>query len=171
MVGGVGKSTPPPRSAPRWRRPGRRSQWSISMSACANLDLLMGASRRGVFDLRRPERREAFASPHPRQTGRNAVAPAGLADRDKGALTEQGVAGVIKELCGKFDWVICDSPAGIERGATLAMRFADIDRTNREVASVRDSDRVMGLLDPKTEKAEKGQRVHPDYALRRTMSQ
>jgi septum site-determining protein MinD len=90
------------------------------MSACANLDLLMGASRRGVFDLRRPERREAFASPHPRQTARNAVAPAGLADRDKGALTEQGVAGVIKELCGKFDWVICDSPAGIERGATLA---------------------------------------------------
>src|SRR3981081_2594970 len=125
MGRGVGKSTPPPRSAPRWRRPGRRSQWSISMSACANLDLLMGASRRGVFDLRRPERREAFASPHPRQTGRNAVAPAGLADRDKGALTEQGGAGVIKELCGKFDWVICDSPAGIERGATLAMRFAD----------------------------------------------
>src|SRR3981081_3091714 len=169
MGRGVGKSTPPPRSAPRWRRPGRRSQWSISMSACANLDLLMGASRRGVFDLRRPERREAFASPHPRQPGRHAGAPAGLADRDKAALTEQGVAGVIKELCGKFDWVICDSPAGIERGATLAMRFADVAVivTNPEVSSVRDSDRMIGLLDSKTEKAEKGQRIEKHILITR----
>jgi septum site-determining protein MinD len=61
-------------------------------------------------------------------------------------------------LRNKFDWVICDSPAGIERGATLAMRFADtaVIVTNPEVSPVRDSDRVMGLLDPKTEKAEKG---------------
>jgi septum site-determining protein MinD len=81
--------------------------------------------------------------------------------RDKDALTEQGVADVIKELRAKFDWVICDSPAGIERGATLAMRFADaaVIVTNPEVSSVRDSDRIIGLLDSKTERAEKGQRV------------
>src|SRR5262249_56165589 len=81
--------------------------------------------------------------------------------RGKDALTEEGVASVIQELRGKFDWVICDSPAGIERGATLAMRFADVAVivTNPEVSSVRDSDRMIGLLDSKTEKAEKGQRT------------
>jgi septum site-determining protein MinD len=65
--------------------------------------------------------------------------------------------------------VICDSPAGIERGATLAMRFADtaVIVTNPEVSSVRDSDRVMGLLDPKTEKAEKGQRVEKHILITR----
>jgi septum site-determining protein MinD len=68
---------------------------------------------------------------------------------------------VIKDLRAKFDWVICDSPAGIERGATLAMRFADaaVIVTNPEVSSVRDSDRMIGLLDSKTERAEKGQRI------------
>jgi septum site-determining protein MinD len=68
---------------------------------------------------------------------------------------------VIAELRSKFDWIICDSPAGIERGATLAMRYADtaIVVTNPEVSSVRDSDRIIGLLDSKTEKAERGECV------------
>ena len=72
-----------------------------------------------------------------------------------------GVARVIAELRTKFDWIICDSPAGIERGATLAMRNADaaIIVTNPEVSSVRDSDRIIGLLDSKTAKAERGERV------------
>jgi septum site-determining protein MinD len=89
--------------------------------------------------------------------------------RDKDALTEQGVASVIKELRGKFDWVICDSPAGIERGATLAMRFADaaVIVTNPEVSSVRDSDRIIGLLDSKTEKAERGQRLEKHILITR----
>jgi septum site-determining protein MinD len=89
--------------------------------------------------------------------------------RDKDALTEQGVADVIKELRGKFDWVICDSPAGIERGATLAMRFADaaVIVTNPEVSSVRDSDRIIGLLDSKTERAEKGQRIEKHILITR----
>jgi len=83
--------------------------------------------------------------------------------RDKDALTEEGVANVISELRTQFDWIICDSPAGIERGATLAMRYADIAVivivTNPEVSSVRDSDRIIGMLDAKTEKAEKGERI------------
>jgi len=89
--------------------------------------------------------------------------------RDKDALTEEGVASVIQELRGKFDWVICDSPAGIERGATLAMRFADVAVivTNPEVSSVRDSDRMIGLLDSKTEKAEKGQRIDKHVLITR----
>src|ERR1700751_2304611 len=79
--------------------------------------------------------------------------------RDKDALTEEGVAKIIADLRTRFDWIICDSPAGIERGATLAMRYADtaIIVTNPEVSSVRDSDRIIGLLDSKTEKAERGE--------------
>ena len=89
--------------------------------------------------------------------------------RDKDALTEEGVAKVIAELRPKFDWVICDSPAGIERGATLAMRHADaaIIVTNPEVSSVRDADRIIGLLDSKTEKAERGERVDKHLLITR----
>jgi septum site-determining protein MinD len=89
--------------------------------------------------------------------------------RDKDALTEEGVARVMEELKEKFDWVICDSPAGIERGATLAMRHAEIAVvvTNPEVSSVRDSDRIIGLLDSKTLLAEKGERVQKHLLLTR----
>ena len=76
---------------------------------------------------------------------------------------------MITDLRAKFDWVICDSPAGIERGATLAMRFADAAMivTNPEVSSVRDSDRMIGLLDSKTERAEKGQRIEKHILITR----
>jgi septum site-determining protein MinD len=89
--------------------------------------------------------------------------------RDKDALTEEGVRRVIAELRGKFDWVICDSPAGIERGAQLAMRHADaaVIVTNPEVSSVRDSDRIIGMLDSKTEKAEKGERIDKHLLITR----
>src|SRR6266498_3097347 len=89
--------------------------------------------------------------------------------RDKDALTEDGVARVIRDLRPKFDWVICDSPAGIERGATLAMLHADgaVVVTNPEVSSVRDSGRIIGLLDAKTEKAEKGERIEKHLLLTR----
>ena len=73
------------------------------------------------------------------------------------------------EMRERFDWVICDSPAGIERGATLAMRHADLAVvvTNPEVSSVRDSDRIIGLLDSKTAKAEKGERIDKHLLLTR----
>ena len=76
---------------------------------------------------------------------------------------------MLAELREKFDWVICDSPAGIERGATLAMRHADLAVvvTNPEVSSVRDSDRIIGLLDSKTEKAERGERMEKHLLLTR----
>jgi septum site-determining protein MinD len=81
--------------------------------------------------------------------------------RDKDALTVEGVDKVIAELKEKFDWVICDSPAGIERGALLAMRNAELAVvvTNPEVSSVRDSDRIIGMLDSKTLRAERGERI------------
>jgi septum site-determining protein MinD len=89
--------------------------------------------------------------------------------RDKDALTGEGVGRIIGELRGKFDWVICDSPAGIERGATLAMRYADeaVIVTNPEVSSVRDSDRIIGMLDAKTVKAEKGEQVKKHLLITR----
>ena len=76
---------------------------------------------------------------------------------------------MIADLRRKFDWVICDSPAGIERGATLAMRHADIAIVvaNPEVSSVRDSDRIIGLLDAKTVKAEKGERIEKHLLIAR----
>jgi septum site-determining protein MinD len=89
--------------------------------------------------------------------------------RDKDALTEKGVERVIAELKEKFDWVICDSPAGIERGAILAMRYADaaVIVTNPEVSSVRDSDRIIGMLDSRTVRAEKGERIEKHLLITR----
>ncbi len=136
-----------------------------------NLDLVMGAERRVVFDLINVVQGVAKlpqALIRDKRIEKLWLLPASQT-RDKDALTEQGVAGVIRDLRAKFDWVICDSPAGIERGATLAMRFADtaIILTNPEVSSVRDSDRIIGLLDSKTEKAEKGQRVDKHILITR----
>ena len=89
--------------------------------------------------------------------------------RDKDNLTSEGVEIVMNELRETFDWIICDSPAGIERGATLAMRHADVAVvvTNPEVSSVRDSDRIIGLLDAKTAKAERGERMEKHLLLTR----
>jgi septum site-determining protein MinD len=136
-----------------------------------NLDLVMGAERRVVFDLINVVQGIAKLSQaliRDKRIETLWLLPASQT-RDKDALTEEGVARVIKELRAKFDWVICDSPAGIERGATLAMRFADaaVIVTNPEVSSVRDSDRMIGLLDSKTEKAEKGQRIEKHILITR----
>lgn len=128
-----------------------------------NLDLVMGAERRVVFDLINVIQ---GAAKLPQALIRDKrletlwLLPASQT-RDKDALTEAGVQKVIAELRKRFSYVICDSPAGIERGAILAMRHADaaIIVTNPEISSVRDSDRIIGMLDSKTEKAEKGERI------------
>ena len=126
-----------------------------------NLDLVMGAERRVVFDLINVVHGVAKLSQaliRDKRVDKLWLLPASQT-RDKDALTEQGVATVISELRTRFDWILCDSPAGIERGAILAMRHADaaVIVTNPEVSSVRDSDRIIGMLDSKTEKAEKGE--------------
>src|SRR3984893_657463 len=136
-----------------------------------NLDLVMGAERRVVFDLinvingvaKLPQ-----ALIRDKRLENLFLLPASQT-RDKDALTEDGVAKIIAELRTKFDWIICDSPAGIERGATLAMRYADsaIVVTNPEVSSVRDSDRIIGMLDSKTVKAEKGEQVQKHLLITR----
>ena len=136
-----------------------------------NLDLVMGAERRVVFDLINVVQGVAKlpqALIRDKRVDSLWLLPASQT-RDKEALTEEGVERVVADLRAKFDWVICDSPAGIERGATLAMRFADtaVVVTNPEVSSVRDSDRIIGLLDSKTEKAEKGQRIDKHILMTR----
>jgi len=136
-----------------------------------NLDLVMGAERRVVYDLInvvQGDAKLAQALIRDKRVPTLSLLPASQT-RDKDALTDEGVARVIAELKEKFDWVICDSPAGIERGATLAMRHADVAIvvTNPEVSSVRDSDRMIGLLDSKTEKAEKGERVQKHLLITR----
>src|ERR1700751_5487140 len=136
-----------------------------------NLDLVMGAERRVVFDLINVVQGGAKlpqALIRDKRVETLWLLPASQT-RDKDALTEEGVGRVITELRAKFDWVICDSPAGIERGATLAMRFADVAVivANSEVSSVRDSDRIIGLLDSKTVKAEKGERMEKHLLITR----
>jgi septum site-determining protein MinD len=136
-----------------------------------NLDLMMGAERRVVFDLInvvQGDAKLAQALIRDKRLENLALLPASQT-RDKEALTPEGVARVIAELRDKFEWIICDSPAGIERGATMAMRHADaaVIVTNAEVSSVRDSDRIIGLLDSKTEKAERGQKIPKHLLLTR----
>src|SRR5918993_1320132 len=115
---------------------------------------VMGAERRVVFDFINVVQGDAKlqqALIRDKRLETLCLLPASQT-RDKDALTEAGVAKVLEELREQFDWVICDSPAGIERGAALAMRHAEVAVvvTNPEVSSVRDSDRIIGLLDSKT---------------------
>jgi septum site-determining protein MinD len=136
-----------------------------------NLDLVMGAERRVVFDLINVVQGVAKlpqALIRDKRLENLYLLPASQT-RDKDALTDDGVGRVINEMRERFDWVICDSPAGIERGATLAMRYADsaVIVCNPEVSSVRDSDRIIGLLDSKTVKAEKGERIDKHLLITR----
>ena len=136
-----------------------------------NLDLVLGAERRVVFDLINVVQGVAKLSQaliRDKRLDNLWLLPASQT-RDKDALTDEGVSSVIADLRTKFDWILCDSPAGIERGATLAMRYADeaVIVTNPEVSSVRDSDRIIGMLDSKTVKSEKGERVEKHVLITR----
>ncbi len=121
-----------------------------------NLDLIMGCERRVVYDFVNVINNEARlqqALIRDKISENLYILPASQT-RDKDALSDEGVARVIDELSQEFDYIICDSPAGIERGAILAMYHADeaIIVTNPEISSVRDSDRIIGMLDSKTKK-------------------
>jgi septum site-determining protein MinD len=136
-----------------------------------NLDLVMGAERRVVYDLVNVVQGDAKlpqALIRDKRVETLFLLPASQT-RDKDALTEEGVGRVIDDLREKFDWIVCDSPAGIDKGATLAMRFADLAVvvTNPEVSSVRDSDRIIGMLDSKTRRAERGDTLDKHLLLTR----
>jgi septum site-determining protein MinD len=136
-----------------------------------NLDLVMGAERRVVFDLINVVQGVAKLSQaliRDKRLENLWLLPASQT-RDKDALTDEGVGSIIADLRTKFDWILCDSPAGIERGALLAMRFADqaVVVTNPEISSVRDSDRIIGLLDSKTLRAERGELIEKQLLVTR----
>lgn len=169
--GGVGKTTSTAALGAALAQTGQKVAVVDFDVGLRNLDLVMGAERRVVFDLINVVQGIAKLSQaliRDKRLETLWLLPASQT-RDKDALTEEGVGNVINEMRGKFDWVICDSPAGIERGATLAMRFADtaIIVTNPEVSSVRDSDRIIGILDAKTVKAERGERVDKHLLISR----
>jgi septum site-determining protein MinD len=159
--GGVGKTTSTATLGAALAQSGKSVAVVDFDVGLRNLDLVMGAERRVVFDFVDVIKGNAKLSQaliRDKRLETLWLLPASLT-HDKDALTADGVAMVIEELRQKFDWVICDSPAGIERGAMLAMRHADaaVIVVNPEVSSVRDSDRIIGLLNAKTEKAEKGE--------------
>jgi septum site-determining protein MinD len=169
--GGVGKTTSSAALGAALAQSGEKVVVVDFDVGLRNLDLVMGAERRVVYDLInvvQGEAKLAQALIRDKRLDNLSLLPASQT-RDKDALTEDGVARVLEELREKFDWIVCDSPAGIERGATLAMRHADIAVvvTNPEVSSVRDSDRIIGLLDSKTQKAEKGERIEKHLLLTR----
>jgi septum site-determining protein MinD len=138
-----------------------------------NLDLVMGAERRVVFDLInviQGDAKLAQALIRDKRIDTLSLLPASQT-RDKDALTDEGVTRIMDQLREKFDWVICDSPAGIEKGAMMAMRHADVAVvvTNPEVSSVRDSDRIIGMLDERIEKHLLLTRFDPARAARGEM--
>jgi len=134
-----------------------------------NLDLIMGCERRVVYDFVNVVNGEANLQQALIKDKRleNLFVLAASQTRDKDALTTEGVEKVLMDLKGQFDYVVCDSPAGIEKGAHLAMYFADeaIVVTNPEVSSVRDSDRMLGLLASKSRRAERGEDPIKEHLL------
>jgi septum site-determining protein MinD len=169
--GGVGKTTSTAALGAGLAQMGQKVAMIDFDVGLRNLDLIMGAERRVVFDLINVIKGDARldqALIRDKRIETLSLLPASQT-RDKDNLTEEGVERVISALREKFDWIICDSPAGIERGATMAMRHADVAVvvTNPEVSSIRDSDRIIGLLDSKTERAEKGERVEKHLLLTR----
>jgi len=169
--GGVGKTTSTAAFGAALARGGQKVVVVDFDVGLRNLDLVMGAEQRVEFDLTNVVQGTAKLSQalvRDKRLEMLYLLPASQT-RDKDALTEDGVANVISELRDKFDWVICDSPAGIERGATLAMRFADeaIIVANPEISSVRDSSRMVGLVDSKPLKVETGGRLEKHLLITR----
>lgn len=158
--GGVGKTTTSASFATGLAMRGHKTAVIDFDVGLRNLDLIMGCERRVVYDFVNVINGEASlkqALIRDKTHDNLFILPASQT-RDKDAFTTAGVGKVIDELRESFDYIICDSPAGIEKGAMMALYFADeaLIVTNPEVSSVRDSDRILGILGAKSKRAEEG---------------
>jgi septum site-determining protein MinD len=156
--GGVGKTTSSAAFATGLAQRGKKTVVIDFDVGLRNLDLIMGVERRVVFDIVNVisgEARLNQALIRDKRVETLSILPASQT-RDKDALTKDGVQKIIEDLAKEFDYILCDSPAGIEKGALLALYFADqaIVVTNPEVSSVRDSDRILGVLQSRSKRAE-----------------
>ena len=156
--GGVGKTTSSAAFATGLAQRGKKTVVIDFDVGLRNLDLIMGVERRVVFDIINVIQGEARLSQaliRDKRVESLSILPASQT-KDKDTLTKEGVAKIIEELSKEFDYILCDSPAGIEKGALLALYLADqaIVVTNPEVSSVRDSDRILGVLQSKSKRAE-----------------
>ena len=168
--GGVGKTTTSASFSTGLAQRGFKTAVIDFDVGLRNLDLIMGCERRVVYDLINVINGEATLTQgliKDKHCDNLYVLPASQT-RDKDALTEEGVEKVLKELEHQgFDYIICDSPAGIESGAVMALTFADeaIVVTNPEVSSVRDSDRILGILQAKSRRAIEGRDPVKEHLL------
>ena len=169
--GGVGKTTTSASFATGLALRGKKTVVIDFDVGLRNLDLIMGMERRVVYDLVNVIRGEAKLTQALIKDKRveNLAILAASQTHDKDALDMEKVGKVIEELSQNFDYILCDSPAGIEKGALAAMYYADdaLIVTNPEVSSVRDSDRILGLLASKTRLAEQGKSIREHLVLTR----
>ena len=167
--GGVGKTTTSAAIAMGLAKRGHKTAVIDFDVGLRNLDLIMGCERRVVYDLVNVINNEATLNQaliKDKRCENLYILPASQT-RDKDALSTEGVGKILEELGKDFKYIVCDSPAGIERGATMAMYFADdaFVVTNPEVSSVRDSDRMLGILSSKSRRAEQGEEPIKEYLL------
>ena len=168
--GGVGKTTTSASFASGLALRGHKTAVIDFDVGLRNLDLIMGCERRVVYDLINVIHGEANLNQAliKDKQCENLFVLAASQTRDKDALTQDGVEKVLNDLAAMdFEYIICDSPAGIETGALMAMHFADeaLVVTNPEVSSVRDSDRILGILSSKTKRAIEGKEPIKEHLL------
>ncbi|HLU14437.1 MAG TPA: septum site-determining protein MinD [Burkholderiaceae bacterium] len=168
--GGVGKTTTSASFSSGLAMRGHKTVVIDFDVGLRNLDLIMGCERRVVYDFVNVIQGEATLNQaliRDKQLENLFILPASQT-RDKDALTREGVEKVLDELKEMdFEYIVCDSPAGIETGALMAAYFADdaLVVTNPEVSSVRDSDRILGILSAKSRRAERGEEPVKEYLL------